>query len=355
MTTPRRRQEQDPASTEVSEVAPGVLRAQLPIEFTGLGHVNCYVLPDDRGATIVDPGMPGKSTMTALQARLDSIGIPLRRVHTVIVTHAHPDHYGGAGWVRQESGADIVTHQLFHTIIDRHDPPDLDVEDAAALVVDGEHHSRDSWWKPPPWGGKHPMPLSRRLLVAAARRFPRFAKTPTPTRRITDGTTMQLAGRDWFVMHTPGHTDDHVCFYDPTEGVLLSGDHVLPTITPHIGGWVRNADPLQSFFESLTKVAALGDQVHTVLPAHGHPFDDLAGRAASIAEHHRGRLAVAAEAIAGEGSATVGAVSHHLFSERAQGPMADSETYAHLEHLRRAGRVRRTEADDGFRYSLVAT
>ncbi|MGD0083333.1 MAG: hypothetical protein ABSD78_09070, partial [Acidimicrobiales bacterium] len=55
---PRRplKQEQEPASSEITEVSPGVLRLQIPIFFTGLGHVNCYALLDDRGATVVDAG-----------------------------------------------------------------------------------------------------------------------------------------------------------------------------------------------------------------------------------------------------------------------------------------------------------
>ena len=71
---------------------------------------------------------------------------------------------------------------------------------------------------------------------------------------------------------------------------MLSGDHVLPTITPHIGGLNPNGDPLLAFFESLDKVAAYGPDVSVVLPAHGHPFDDLAGRAKAIQEHHVERL-----------------------------------------------------------------
>ena len=52
-----RKQEQEAASDEVTEVAPGVLRLQLPlIGFTGLGHVNCYALEDERGFALVDPG-----------------------------------------------------------------------------------------------------------------------------------------------------------------------------------------------------------------------------------------------------------------------------------------------------------
>ena len=46
-------------------------------------------------------------------------------------------------------------------------------------------------------------------------------------------------------------------------------------------------------------------------------------------------------------------VSTVLFSTRAQGPMADSETFAHLEHLRRADELRRADTPEGFRYSPI--
>ena len=123
------KQEQEPAGEAVTEVAPGVLRAQLPIDMPGLGHVNCYVLEDERGAAIVDPGLAGGASRGVLKSRLAAAGIPMRRVHTVIVTHSHPDHFGAAGWVRHETGADIVTHRRFRLMWDPSEPPDVDVED----------------------------------------------------------------------------------------------------------------------------------------------------------------------------------------------------------------------------------
>ena len=56
------RQEQEDANPEVTEVAPDVLRMQLPISMPGLGHVNCYALIDEDGATLVDPGLPSASS-----------------------------------------------------------------------------------------------------------------------------------------------------------------------------------------------------------------------------------------------------------------------------------------------------
>ena len=90
-----RKQEQEPASTEVREVAPGVLRMQLPISMPGLGHVNCYALEDSDGVALVDPGLPGEESWQALMDRLATASIPVERVHTVVVTHSHPDHFGG--------------------------------------------------------------------------------------------------------------------------------------------------------------------------------------------------------------------------------------------------------------------
>ena len=91
------REEQEPAGTEVVEVAPDVVRLQLPITMPGLGHVNSYVLPDERGAAVVDPGMPGPNSWRALMRRLGEAGVKVKDIHTVIITHAHPDHFGNAG------------------------------------------------------------------------------------------------------------------------------------------------------------------------------------------------------------------------------------------------------------------
>jgi glyoxylase-like metal-dependent hydrolase (beta-lactamase superfamily II) len=356
--TPRPpRQEQEDAGVDVVEVAPGVLRSQLPIDMPGLGHTNCYMIEDRRGVALVDPGLPGRATRRAIAARLRTAGVPMRRVHTVVVTHSHPDHYGGAAYVRSESGADIVTHRGFEMFWDRLDPGDLDAEDAAPDDASADEQSlvrRESPFDPPPWGGQ-PMKMSPRLRAwyVLARVVPRFAGIPRPTVRVEDAQTLTLGDREWIAVHTPGHTEDHLCLFDPTEGVMMSGDHVLPTITPHISGLGRG-DALSEFFDSLDKVSALGPDVTVVLPAHGHPFSDLAGRAKAIREHHLVRLELVRAAARDAGHPlSVQEVSTVLFSARAQGPLADSETFAHLEHLRRAGELSRADTVEGFRYRSV--
>ncbi|HZX53139.1 MAG TPA: MBL fold metallo-hydrolase, partial [Ilumatobacteraceae bacterium] len=232
-----RKQEQEPASEAIVELAPNVLRCQLPIDMPGLGHVNCYLLEDDRGVAVVDPGLPSKASFASLTSRLAAAGYPLSRVHTVIVTHSHPDHFGGAGWLQRESGADVVTHRSFRFMWDPAEPPDVDVEDVPDLAgdADGEPlpHTRRFPWQKTPWGGPGvEIPLKRKAWFVMARAMPMMRRLPQPTVRLEEAQTIALARRDWIAVHTPGHTHDHLCLFDPTDGCMLCGDHVLPTITP---------------------------------------------------------------------------------------------------------------------------
>src|SRR4051794_30246731 len=146
-----RNRSRSPASEEITEVAPGVLRLQLPIQFTGLGHVNCYALEDERGFAIVDPGLPGQSSWDGLLDRLGRAGIPLGRIHTVVITHSHPDHFGGAARVREETGADILTHTSFKLWWDRNADG---LDDTPTDALD----SPEDWSRPTPWGGEFRPP-----------------------------------------------------------------------------------------------------------------------------------------------------------------------------------------------------
>jgi len=361
------KQEQERARSEVCEVAPDVLRLELDVSIPGLGHVNCYALLDSEGAALVDPGLPGPGSWKSLTDRLGRAGLAVKDIHTVLVTHSHPDHFGGAGRLAKEAGAKIVAHKHFSfgPAKPHHHEPEVSVDDLA-VQQDMEAGPDPSYpvadkatvasYVPPlpdrrstqtPWGGEMARPPWRmRLQWQAMRLLGKSSWIPTITDFVTDSQVLRLAGREWFVVHTPGHTEDHFCLHDPETGTFLAGDHVLPTITPHISGISMRADPLDGFFESLDLVARLPD-VGIVLPAHGHPFEDLARRAEAIKRHHHERL----EHIRGIGRdlgpATVAEFSRKLFRPAAWGAMAESETYAHLEHLRLAGDAECHEARAG--------
>lgn len=388
------KQEQEPASEIVTEVAPNVIRMQLPIFMPGLGHVNMYGLIDKRGLAVVDPGLPGPSSWKVLKRRLRTAGFQVRDIHTVIVTHSHPDHFGAAGRVAKEADAELVTHAAFTTwltqgadqnvsereaieverlaaqaahVLDVGPPEEFhtvlgasSVGDEAERLADPLRADEDDrartmasvpWGRRTPWGGApHPSPPLKRRISERVMRV--LFKAPIPTKRVRHGDRMELAGREWIAIHTPGHTLDHLCLYDPENGVLLSGDHVLPTITPHVSGVSNGADALKSYLATLDLVGRL-DGVRLGLPAHGHPFDDVPGRVEAIKEHHEERMEQLRTVAHALGPATVEALSHELFPKKHWGVMAESETFAHLEHLVLAGNAERSESNGKLVYHLA--
>jgi glyoxylase-like metal-dependent hydrolase (beta-lactamase superfamily II) len=350
LVTKPRKQEQEPASEEVTEVAPGVIRTQLPVDLQGLGHVNCYVLEDERGIAVVDPGLPGPKTHAALKARLADAGYGIEDIHTAVITHSHFDHFGGAARIRELTGADILTHASFEGVWDAREAgelPDDDGEDDPEPPKTMEERWEAA--RETPWGTERsrPRPMEHEDLRHVAKHEPHLFATPNPTVTVADSQVVKLGRREWVAVYTPGHTEDHLCLFDPEHGIFLSGDHVLPTITPHIGGMTDAADPLARFFASLDRMREFPD-VQTVLPAHGHPFEDLAGRAEVITRHHDERLDEIRLSLSGINGGTVTQFMQVLFRPRSWGDMAESETYAHLEHLRLLGELRTDRNSDGL-------
>jgi glyoxylase-like metal-dependent hydrolase (beta-lactamase superfamily II) len=157
---------------------------------------------------------------------------------------------------------------------------------------------------------------------------------------------------------TPGHTPGHLCFHLPAERLLLSGDHVLPSITPHISisRSDRGGDPLGDFLDSLAKVAGL--DATEVLPAHRHRFTDLAARSEAIRRHHLDHLADI-EAILTDGPAPLWQIAARLTWNRPwdQFPLvlrrsAVNETAAHLRYLTRRNRAVRFKGVRPFTFGL---
>lgn len=312
-------QEREPASEAVVEVAPKVLRLQLPITVPGIRHVNCHAFVDARGITLLDPGLPTDASWDALRARLRSVDLSVGDVHTIVVSHGHPDHYGLTQRIVDTAKRDVVV--IAH----------------ATFVLGPDRAGRET-----PWGRRwQPPPEMRRI--------PR--PRPTVTRHVRDGDVIRLAGRDLVVVFTPGHTPDHICLHDMDTGALYSGDHVMPTTTPYVMS-IGEPDILGTYFDSLDRTAALRE-ITNVVPAHGQPFDDLTGRIDEIRDHHETRLGRLHGFVDEDGPATVPELAHRLFPNARESSAIEAETYAHLERLRALGMVARRGTGSTLVYDLA--
>ncbi|MCB9375913.1 MAG: MBL fold metallo-hydrolase [Microthrixaceae bacterium] len=345
------RQERLPARDEVDEVAPGIGRIQLPIMIPGLGHVNCYVLEDERGVALVDPGMPDPWTHQVLIERLRSIDIAPEHIHTVLVTHSHPDHFGGAGRLRVEHRCEVVAHRRFHTPFDP--SPDPFADDLTELTVatdplepggddDRPRNERlaevplrrgpmPQVPRPTPWGERGPSPAPESSGDAGlGRPVQQGLLRLDPTVRVGDlrccAWAAAVAGR----AH-PRHTGDPL----PRPGSTARSRPAttLPTITPTSPGMTGDDDPLAG--SSPRHVAALdvSDQVLPARTALRRPrrlLDDI------ISHHvaHRPSSNGWARSWATPPSGTTPAGC----SRSGRGARWPSqETYAHLLHLQHEG------------------
>ena len=314
----------------------GITQIRLPMMGNPLRSVNGYLLEDDGGYTLVDCGWKAPDVLAALHAGLEACGLVLADVARVLITHAHFDHYGLAGTLRRAGVRELGMHRL-------------DWEFARAILTDpiGADKAADDWI------ARNGYRTDEGFDEEHATRN----ELAEPTRILEDGERIGRLTALW----TPGHSPGHLCFVDGRSGKMLTGDHVLDPITPHVGVWhARASNPLDDYVLSLEKVAAVG--ATGVLPAHGEPFPDLQRRTTELLAHEAERegqiLAVLADG-ARDATAVARAIAWtrrmRAFDELeiAHRQFAVAETLAHLEAVRARGLVTRQIATLPYTYALA--
>ena len=313
----------------VELVHPGVWSVPVPIPNNPLGYTLVYAFETPRGPVLVDAGWNTDRSWTALAEGLNQAGMDVGSCYGVLVTHFHPDHHGLAGRVRDASGAWLAIHPQDAMVITHWPTPDEWLMQSVMILLDAGASEDD-------------------LAALPNAGSPGLRPPATPDRLLADGERVDVPGRDVVAIWTPGHTPGHCCLYDRDARLLLTGDHVLPKISPHIGLYDEDepsSDPLGSFIDSLRKVAPY--DVDVVLPAHEYRFTDLAGRVEALIEHHRERLDAVLTRLR-EGPASVWEIALVLPWNRPwdeiKGLMrraAIHETLAHVRALEHEGAVER--------------
>lgn len=151
------------------------------IQLTQYWFVNYYLVREADGLTLIDAGLPGSGSGSAILEAARQVGLPITRV---TVTHAHGDHVGALDEVCAElSGADVAfgerTAQFLQGDVSlRHNEPQAKIR-----------------------GGIAQRQTKATRLLQAGDRFGSLA-----------------------VIAAPGHTPDHLSFLDTRDGTLIAGD-----------------------------------------------------------------------------------------------------------------------------------
>lgn len=278
----------DPAEANLGpfrriELRPGIVL--FPLRTATLppaAHTNALLLGHGEMA-LVDPGSADPGEIDRLSRALRQVlGEPGRRLTAIWLTHHHPDHVGGVAALRQAFGVPVLAHAATAERLA-----------GRGIAVDGE---------------------------------------------LVDGQRLVLAGEPPLavrVVHTPGHARGHLCFFDEAGGALVAGDLVagLGTIV---------VDPpegdMDDYLASLQKALALSPTV--LFPAHGPAIRNGAAKLQEYLDHRAWREErVAAAWSAGARSPRDMLATVYDDVPPAAWPLAERQIVAHLDRLRRAGRL----------------
>ncbi len=323
----------------IDEIAHNLLRIEIPLPGNPLKAVNSYVLRGDGRTLIIDTGQPREECKKAMLEAVGKLGIDLKKTD-FFITHLHNDHLGLLYEIVEPSSV-VYMNRMEAKFVRSLGPRERVFrwaeiyksngfpEDVLQTVVEG-----------------HLANLSR------VRRHINF----TP---LDSGDLVNFGDFSFRCIDTPGHSPGHMCLYEASKKIFVSGDHVLFDITPNIKLYPEMDNALKSYLTSLDKVYPL--DVKLVLPGHRRIYDNHRARISEIKEHHKHRLAEIITALE-KGDKTgyeiaqcvTWDLSYKTWEEfpSAQKWFAVGEVMAHLQYLEAENKVRKEQRRDKITYLL---
>ena len=313
---------------------------------------------ENEGLNMVDAGSAG--SYQALAEGIEQVGIRVRDIDRVIITHGHADHDGAAKQLVEEADAELWAHDVYAHLLPFNP---WEIQSRSDSSFRDEIH-------------RITLANSPRSSSDTSRFMDRAYMNGRKSLEVSNKIRDNDKFGDMKFMHTPGHSPDELCI--TLDGLVFTGDHVLPEITPHPTTKVRYAEEvkqnlpeeyhdadglygLATYLKSLKRVADL-DPDTAVLPAHRlfnknrFNFKGVR-RAKDVIQHHSRRLKRILSKIEDE-SASLEDVTRGLFPRRKLSSgvlyMALTEAVAHVELLEDTGdlevtgdsRLRRTGSDN---------
>lgn len=235
------------------KIAPTVIMLEIPVDFgSGPSILNLSAIVDERGATLIDTGMPGQEQV--ILDGLEKEGITRSDLKQIVITHADIDHLGSMKALKEQTGAKVISLETEAGYISGAVPP----------------------YKTPPPERLEQNPQFKALLESIQRLQPDIT--------LQDGDEIPNAAGARAIA-TPGHTPGHMSVYVPSSRVLITADALTAKdgkLTPPN----EHATPdMESARASVRKLAQLN--VEKIIAYHGGLVDrdaqsQLEGLAASL-------------------------------------------------------------------------
>lgn len=325
----------------VDTILPGIYRLEIPLPEIPLKSLNAYIIKGEERNLIIDTGLNRMECLNAFRAGVAELSLDLAKTD-FFITHAHSDHCGLIPFLKQPSSIVYASQ-----------------EDAEKI---NGHIPTDSYWQNLiDYATKNGFPPDE--AIKAMKLHPGRKYAPDGIidfKYVNEGTILTIGNYQFTCIATPGHSPGHMCLYEPYKRILLSGDHILGDITPNISLWSDQGNPLETFLQSLAKIAPYS--VDLVLPGHRRVFTNCRARVQELMQHHHQRASEILTALS-DGTMTgyqiAATLSWRLTYKNfedfpsPQKWYATGETIAHLRHLESQGRVYRVNQGNTILYALT--
>ena len=313
----------------VEHVASDIWSIPVPMPHPFLRYVLVYALVAEGRVLLIDAGWDSADAWDALEGGLRSIGFGCSDVAGVLVTHGHRDHAGLTRRIHEQCGSWVAMSPA---------------DDAMSRALRDDAGG----WLSRSLELMSQCGVPERISVAWRQEWEASRLGSADfhvTDLVRDQEVVEFGAHRLRAIATPGHSPGHLCYAHESLGVVFTGDHVLPHITPNVSVSASfESDPLGRYLRSLERVRGL--DIGLVLPAHEFRFVNLAERVDEVVAHHHERLDEIRAALERNEDTSVDGVAARLGWSR---PFADlpplsrraavAETHAHLVHLEAAGEV----------------
>jgi glyoxylase-like metal-dependent hydrolase (beta-lactamase superfamily II) len=240
--------------------AGGIHRLAVPTPFA-VGRVNCYLI-EDEPLTLVDAGPNSATSLTALEAALQTHGHSVEDLERIVVTHQHIDHIGLVEILAKRSGAEVCALDLLAPWL----------ADYKREMEEGDSFSAEIMLRN---GIPQDIVYALRAVSASFRAWGAAAHVTTS---LADGASLEFASRSWRVLHRPGHSPSDTVFWDEASGELFGGDHLIkhissnPLISKSLdGSGDQRPRALMIYMNSLRLTRAM--DLSVVYAGHGEPVE----------------------------------------------------------------------------------
>jgi glyoxylase-like metal-dependent hydrolase (beta-lactamase superfamily II) len=220
--------------------------------------INVYFI-NEPPRTLIDTGIKSEPSIDALRNGLKAYGLDLTAIERILVTHGHIDHYGLAKRLSSFSSAPIYVHR--------------EEQGGLQRIINSLDFRRYVFLRN---GGPETMVDAIEKLAIFAMGF---ADNLEDVRFLEEGEVIPFESTMLKVIHTPGHTPGHLCFFLQKEKILFSGDHLIKNEVPFPDMHVVGSSPpfhymgLKEYLASLEKIEKL--DISTAFPGHGEEIYDV--------------------------------------------------------------------------------